>query len=199
MLNVFARAAHAPEMAFRLDPKMLAMVPEPVMQSVERSKPIQNVFNQVLRDLQVPRSVLQFMNYPTRFDSSATQKLLDKAKIRVPAARGLRVAPVGLLGAPSRPGSLDRPQPAGARCKGKVVVITGGSSGIGEAAAMRIAEAGGKVVDRRARRGKARRRAQEDHGRGRLRQDLLVRHHRLRRERQAGEGHPQGVRAASTC
>ena len=85
MLNVFARAAHAPEMAFRLDPKVFAMVPEPVTQSVERSKPIQNVFNQVLRDLQVPRSVLQFINYPTRFDSTATQKILDKAKIRVPA------------------------------------------------------------------------------------------------------------------
>ena len=70
MLNVFARAAHAPEMAFRLDPKVFAMVPEPVTQSVERSKPIQNVFNQLLRDLQVPRSVLQFVNYPTRFDST---------------------------------------------------------------------------------------------------------------------------------
>jgi hypothetical protein len=84
MLNVFARAAHAPEMAFRLDPKVFAMVPEPVTQSVERSKPIQNVVNQLLRDLQIPRSVLQFVNYPTRFDSSATQKLLDKAKIRLP-------------------------------------------------------------------------------------------------------------------
>ena len=30
--------------------------------------------------------------------------------------------------------------------RGKVVVVTGGSSGIGEAAAIRIAEAGGKVV-----------------------------------------------------
>ena len=29
ILNVFARAAHAPEMAFRLDPKVFAMVPEP--------------------------------------------------------------------------------------------------------------------------------------------------------------------------
>jgi hypothetical protein len=55
------QAAHAPEMAFRLDPKVFAMVPEQVTQSVERSKPIQNVFNQVLRDLQVPRSVLPTM------------------------------------------------------------------------------------------------------------------------------------------
>ena len=84
MLNMFARAAHAPEMAFRLDPKMFAMVPDGVTQSVERSRPIQNVFNQVLRDLRVPKTVLQFINYPTRFDSTDTQKMLAKAKIRVP-------------------------------------------------------------------------------------------------------------------
>ena len=44
----------------------------------------------MLRDLQVPRAVLQFMNYPTRFDSSATQKLLDKARIRVPPLEDVR-------------------------------------------------------------------------------------------------------------
>ncbi|MCE3284922.1 MAG: family oxidoreductase, partial [Steroidobacteraceae bacterium] len=76
IINVFARAAHAPEMAFRVDPKIFDMVPEPITQSIGRSRPAQNVFNQVLRDLQVPRSVLQFINYPTRFDSTATQRLL---------------------------------------------------------------------------------------------------------------------------
>ena len=145
MLNVFARAAHAPEMAFRLDPKIFQMVPEPVTQSVERSKPIQNVVNQVLRDLQIPRSVLQFMNYPTRFDSTATQKILDKAKIRVPALEDYAWRLWDYWERHLDPDlSIDRSLRGAV--KGKVVVITGGSSGIGEAAAIRVAEAGGKVV-----------------------------------------------------
>jgi NAD(P)-dependent dehydrogenase (short-subunit alcohol dehydrogenase family) len=145
MLNVFARAAHAPEMAFRLDAKIFAMAPEPLVQSIERSKPLQNVFNQVLRDLQVPRSVLQFMNYPTRFDASATQKLLDKARIRVPALEDYAWRLWDYWERHLDPDlSIDHSLRGAVR--GKVVVITGGSSGIGEAAAMRIAEAGGKVV-----------------------------------------------------
>ena len=145
ILNVFARAAHAPELAFRLDPKVFAMLPEPVTQSVGRSKPIQNVFNQLLRDLQVPRSVLQFINYPTRFDSTATQKLLDKAKIRVPALEDYAWRLWDYWERHLDPDlSIDRSLKGAVR--GKVVVITGGSSGIGEAAAIRVAEAGGKVL-----------------------------------------------------
>jgi NAD(P)-dependent dehydrogenase (short-subunit alcohol dehydrogenase family) len=145
VINVFARAAHAPEMAFRVDPKVFQMLPEPVTQSVERSKPIQNVFNQLLRDLQVPRSVLQFVNYPTRFDSTATQRLLDKAKIRVPPLEDYAWRLWDYWERQLDPDlSIDRSLKGAV--KGKVVVITGGSSGIGEAAALRIAEAGGKVL-----------------------------------------------------
>ena len=145
MLNVFARAAHAPEMAFRLDPKIFQMVPEPLTQQVERSKPIQNVMNQVLRDLQIPRSVLQFVNYPTRFDSTDTQKILDKAKIRVPQLEDYAWRLWDFWERHLDPDlSIDRSLRGAV--KGKVVVITGGSSGIGEAAAIRVAEAGGKVV-----------------------------------------------------
>ena len=60
------------------------MVPDGFAQAVCARGPLQNVVQQVLRDLQVPREVLQFVNYPTRFDATATQALLDKAKIRVP-------------------------------------------------------------------------------------------------------------------
>ncbi|HXW10390.1 MAG TPA: SDR family oxidoreductase [Steroidobacteraceae bacterium] len=145
VINVFARAAHAPEMAFRVDPKVFQMLPEPVTHSVERSKPIQNVFNQLLRDLQVPRSVLQFVNYPTRFDSTATQRLLDKAKIRVPPLEDYAWRLWDYWERHLDPDlSIDRSLKGAV--KGKVVVITGGSSGIGEAAALRIAEAGGKVL-----------------------------------------------------
>jgi len=145
MLNVFARAAHAPEMAFRVDAKVFAMVPEGVAKSVERSKPLQNVWNQLLRDLHIPKSVLQFVNYPTRFDSSETQKLLDKAKIRVPVLEDYAWRLWDYWERHLDPDlSIDRSLRGAV--KGRVVVITGGSSGIGEAAAIRVAEAGGKVV-----------------------------------------------------
>jgi thioester reductase-like protein len=145
VLNVFARAAHAPEAAFRVDTKVFAMVPEGVVQSLERSKPVQNVLNQLLRDAQVPRSVLQFVNYPTRFDSSETQALLEKARIRVPALEDYAWRLWDYWERHLDPDlSIDRSLKGAVR--GKVVVITGGSSGIGEAAAVRIAEAGGKVV-----------------------------------------------------
>ena len=146
VLNVFARAAHAPEMAFRLDPKMLAMAPESVVQSIERSKPLQNVFNQVLRDLQIPRSVLQFMNYPTRFDCERDAKAARQGKD--PRARRSRTmrGDSGITGNATSIPDLSIDRSLRGAVKGKVVVITGGSSGIGEAAAVRIAEAGGKVA-----------------------------------------------------
>jgi short-subunit dehydrogenase len=144
-LNIFARAAHAPEMAIRVDPKVLGIVPEGVLDAVARNKPVQNVFNQILRDLQVPRAVLQFMNYPTRFDSTETQKLLDKARIRVPPLEDYAWRLWDYWERHLDPDlSIDRSLKGAVN--GKVVVITGGSSGIGEAAAIRIADAGGKVV-----------------------------------------------------
>jgi NAD(P)-dependent dehydrogenase (short-subunit alcohol dehydrogenase family) len=144
-LNIFARAAHAPEMAMRVDPRVFAMVPEGLTAAVGRYKPLQNVLDQVLRDLQIPRSVLQFMNYPTRFDSSATQALLDRARIRVPPLEDYAWRLWDYWERHLDPDlSIDRSLRGAV--KDKVVVITGGSSGIGEAAAIRIADAGGKVV-----------------------------------------------------
>ena len=145
VLNIFARAAHAPEMAFRLDSKVFDMVPDSVRKTVQRTRPIQNVYDQVLRDLQVPKSVLQFINYPTRFDSTATQKALKKSRIHLPPLEDYAWRLWDYWERHLDPDlTIDRSLRGAIR--GKVVVITGGSSGIGEAAAIRIAEAGGKVV-----------------------------------------------------
>jgi DNA ligase D-like protein (predicted 3'-phosphoesterase) len=112
---------------------------------VERARPLQNVFEQVLRDLQVPREVLQFINYPTQFDSSATQELLDKGGIRVPPLEDYAWRLWDYWERQLDPDlSIDRSLRGAVN--GKVVVVTGGSSGIGEATAIRIADAGGKVL-----------------------------------------------------
>ena len=145
MLNVFARAAHAPEMVVRVDTNVFGLVPEPVAQTIQRSKPVQNVYHQLLRDLQLPKVVFGFVNYPTRFDSARTQKILDKARIRVPPLEDYAWRLWDYWERHLDPDlTIDRSLRGAV--KGKIVVLTGGSSGIGEAAAMRIADAGGKVL-----------------------------------------------------
>jgi NAD(P)-dependent dehydrogenase (short-subunit alcohol dehydrogenase family) len=145
VLNLFARSGHAPTMAFRVDPKLLDLVPASVSASVSNYRPLQQVIETILRDLRIPRDVLQFFNWQTRFDSTRTQRLLDGTEIRVPPLEDYAWRLWDYWERHLDPDlSLDRSL-AGA-VRGKVVVITGGSSGIGLAAAERCADAGAKVV-----------------------------------------------------
>jgi NAD(P)-dependent dehydrogenase (short-subunit alcohol dehydrogenase family) len=145
VLNLFARSGHAPTMAFRVDPKLLDLVPAAVSASVSSYRPLQQVIDSILKDLRIPRDVMQFFNWQTRFDSTRTQRLLDGTDIRVPPLEDYAWRLWDYWERHLDPDlSLDRSL-AGA-VRGKVVVITGGSSGIGLAAAERCADAGAKVV-----------------------------------------------------
>ncbi len=145
VLNLFARAGHAPMMAFRLDPKLLEMVPPGVSATVSGYKPLQQIIDTVLRDLHVPRNVLQFFNWETKFDSTRTQRLLEGSDIRVPPLEDYAWRLWDYWERHLDPDlSLDRSLAGTVR--GKVVMITGGSSGIGLAAAERCADAGATVL-----------------------------------------------------
>jgi NAD(P)-dependent dehydrogenase (short-subunit alcohol dehydrogenase family) len=145
VLNLFARAGHAPTMAFRLDPKLVDLVPAAVTGSLANYRPLQQVLDTILRDLRIPRDVLQFFNWQTRFDATRTQRLLEGTDIRVPVLEDYAWRLWDYWERHLDPDlSLDRSLAGAAR--GKVVVITGGSSGIGLAAAERCADAGARVV-----------------------------------------------------
>ena len=145
VLNLFARSGHAPTMAFRVDPKLLDLIPAAVTASVSSYRPLQQVIDTILRDLRIPRDVMQFFNWQTRFDSTRTQRLLEGTDIRVPSLEDYAWRLWDYWERHLDPDlSLDRSL-AGA-VRGKIVVITGGSSGIGLAAAERCADAGAKVV-----------------------------------------------------
>lgn len=145
VLNLFARAGHAPTMAFRLDPKLLELIPTGVNASLASYRPLQQVIDTVLRDLQLPRDVLQFFNWQTRFDATRAQRLLEGTEIRVPPLEDYAWRLWDYWERHLDPDlSLDRSL-AGA-VRGKLVLITGGSSGIGLAAAGRCVDAGARVV-----------------------------------------------------
>ncbi len=145
VLNLFARAGHAPTMAFRVDPKLVDLVPAAVTASMANYRPLQQMVDTILRDLRIPRDVMQFFNWQTRFDCSRTQRLLEGTDIRVPVLEDYAWRLWDYWERHLDPDlSLDRSL-AGA-VRGKVVVITGGSSGIGLAAAERCVDAGARVV-----------------------------------------------------
>jgi NAD(P)-dependent dehydrogenase (short-subunit alcohol dehydrogenase family) len=184
VIDIFARAAHAPESAARVPAGAVDLL-TPLVKAGMTAVPLADpVVNRVMADFGVPRSVLMYVNYPTHFDSRQAQAALAGTDIRVPpleayagklwdywerhldpdlfrdktlmgAARGR----LGLVGGAAQvieqqvPDELMR---AGRRLqgnvsleksvRGRVVMVTGASSGIGKSAALKIADAGGVVL-----------------------------------------------------
>jgi len=145
VLNVFAKAAHAPQATIRVDPKLIEHVPPELAAAVVAFEPVRRVVEELLDGLAVPRAALAFVNYPTRFDCARTTALLAPAGIRVPPLEDYAWRLWDYWERQLDPDlSLDRS--LGGAVRDKVVLITGGSSGIGRATAIRVADAGGTVL-----------------------------------------------------
>ena len=145
ILNLFARAGHAPEMTLRINALMFAFVPQIIKAGLAQMKPVRRIQDQILKDLGIPADVMGLINYPTRFDCRETLKALKGTDIAVPPLETYawklwdhweRHLDPDLFVDRSLSGAV----------KNKVVLITGASSGIGKAAALKIAEAGAKTI-----------------------------------------------------
>jgi NAD(P)-dependent dehydrogenase (short-subunit alcohol dehydrogenase family) len=89
--------------------------------------------------------VLKFINYPTKFDCRETQKLLKGTGISVPQLDDYAWRLWDYWERHLDPDLfIDRSLKG--HVKGKVVVVTGGSSGIGQATAIMMARAGARVA-----------------------------------------------------
>jgi NAD(P)-dependent dehydrogenase (short-subunit alcohol dehydrogenase family) len=145
IINLFAKAAHAPEAALRLDPKMLDIVPKQVRSGVQMLPPVKRITDQVLADFGIPREVLVYINYPTSFDSTNTQRALEGTGIAVPPLPSYSDRLWDYWERNLDP-DLFKDRSLSGAIGGKTVMITGASSGIGKAAAIKCAEAGAKVL-----------------------------------------------------
>ena len=144
-LNCFMKAAHAPQLSARLDPKMRGLVPRPARDVIRNVPAIKRIRRQVLRDLGIPESAIAAGDFRATFDSRETQAALDGTGIAVPPLDTYAYRLWDYWERNLDP-DLFREHSLSSAIGGKVVVITGASSGIGRETAIKAGEAGAKVA-----------------------------------------------------
>jgi NAD(P)-dependent dehydrogenase (short-subunit alcohol dehydrogenase family) len=132
-------------MSLYVNAALLGFIPRGVKKSLMALTPVRRIKNAVMKDLGLPDDILNFVNYPTRFDCRETTAALKGTGIAVPRLEDYawrlwdyweRHLDPDLFIDRSLKGTVG----------GKVVLITGGSSGIGLAAAKKFAEAGAVTI-----------------------------------------------------
>ena len=145
VLDIFSRAAHAPRMNLFVNAALLGFIPKGIKKSLMAIAPVRRVRNAVLKDLGLPEDMLTFVNYPTRFDCRETLAALKGSGVSCPSLHDYawriwdyweRHLDPELFIDRSLKGTV----------AGKVVLVTGGSSGIGLATAHKFAEAGATTI-----------------------------------------------------
>jgi NAD(P)-dependent dehydrogenase (short-subunit alcohol dehydrogenase family) len=145
VLNIFAKAAHAPQMTMRINARMFGFIPAPILYGIASLAPVKRMIRVVLKDLGIPKDVFQFINWPTRYDNREAAKALKGSGIAVPPLESY-AAKLWDYWERNLDPDLFIDRSLSGRVKDKVVLITGSSSGIGRATALKLAAAGAKVM-----------------------------------------------------
>jgi NAD(P)-dependent dehydrogenase (short-subunit alcohol dehydrogenase family) len=145
VINLFARAADAPQATLRLDSGITDPATNLVRSGLRFFPPAKRAAKMALGELGIPPGVLTYVNYPTSFDSSNAQAALEGSGIEVPPLESYATRVWDYWERNLDPG-LFKDRSLSSAVRGKVVLITGASSGIGKATAVKVADAGATVL-----------------------------------------------------
>jgi NAD(P)-dependent dehydrogenase (short-subunit alcohol dehydrogenase family) len=142
VLNTFANAAHAPHAVMRVDKKLTDMLPKGVLSYALKIPALRGIRRSFLADLGIPEEVLEYLSFTARFDARDTARALAGSGIELPPLDAYAEKLWDYWERNLDP-DLFKDRSFEGAVNGRTVVITGASSGIGRAAALKVAAAGG--------------------------------------------------------
>src|SRR3954453_18779803 len=145
VMNEFAKAAHAPQLVMRIDSRLIQALPKGTLSMMMKLPALKDVRKTVLADFGIPEQVVDFIGLTCQFDTRDTDRALEGSGITLPALPTYAEKLWDYWERNLDP-DLFRDRSFEGAVNGKVVVITGASSGIGKAAAHKIAAAGGVPI-----------------------------------------------------
>ncbi len=145
VLDIFSKAAHAPKMNLFVNAALLGFIPKSVKKGLMALAPVRRIRRAVMKDLGLPDDILTFVNFPTRYDCRETLAALKDSGIECPKLPDYGWRLWDYWERHLDPDLFIDRTLKGA-VGGKVVLVTGGSSGIGLAAAHKFAEAGATTI-----------------------------------------------------
>ncbi len=145
VLDILSKAAHAPKMNLFVNAALMGFIPKSVKKGLMALAPVRRVYKAIMQDLGLPEDMMTFVNYPTRFDCRDTLAALKGSGIECPNLKDYAWRLWDYWERHLDP-DLHIDRSLRGTVAGKVVLVTGGSSGIGLAAAHKFAEAGAITI-----------------------------------------------------
>jgi NAD(P)-dependent dehydrogenase (short-subunit alcohol dehydrogenase family) len=145
VINAFAKAAHAPHLAMRIDSRLIQALPKGTLSMLMKLPALKDVRKAVLSDFGIPDEVVDFIGLTAQFDTRDTERALEGSGITLPPLDSYASRLWDYWERNLDP-DLFRDRSFEGAVNGKVIVITGASSGIGKATAEKVAKAGGVPV-----------------------------------------------------
>ncbi|MGF1683497.1 SDR family oxidoreductase [Photobacterium minamisatsumaniensis] len=145
VINMFAEAGHAPRMAMRLDMRVFRMVPSHFWGQLGQIPVLKRFIDAISTEMDVPKDAMGYFNAPTQFDCSNTLSALEDSSISCPRLPDY-AGNIWDYWERNLDPELHVERTLQGRVNGKVVVITGASSGIGHTTAIKLASTKARLV-----------------------------------------------------
>jgi NAD(P)-dependent dehydrogenase (short-subunit alcohol dehydrogenase family) len=143
LFNEFAAAAHAPRFAVSIDRRLTDALPKWPLTLAMQLPPWRQVRNITLRELGIPEEVLAHMELKPSFDTREAERALRGSPLEQPPPLHDYAGRLWDYWEREMDPGMARRRTLKEELGGKHVMITGASSGIGRATALKVAAAGG--------------------------------------------------------